>query len=76
MLYVEQTDDGTILSVSSNYSILEHLSTIKVLCKGQVKKLRLIFELNIHSLVKLALDKLRCMKYKSTNPNAYVYNGD
>ena len=39
-------------------------------------KMRLISELNIHSLEKLPLDRLRRVRYKSTDPNAYVHDDD
>jgi len=76
MMYV----DGTILSVDSK-SILKHSSTIEVASKSQVYKMRLIFELNIHSFEKLPLDmfpldKLRGMRYKNIDPNAYVHADD
>ena len=57
-------------------SILNHLSTIEVSCKGQVYKMRLICELNVHSLEKLPLDMLSHVRYKSTNLDVYAHDDD
>jgi len=75
LLYIEQSDDvdSIILNVGS-MSILKYSSTIEVPSKGQVYKMRLISQLNLHSLEKLPLDRLRHVRYKSTNPDAYVHD--
>ena len=38
--------------------------------------MRLFFEMNIHSLEKLPLDKLGRVRYKSTDPNGYMHDDD
>jgi len=77
LLHVEQSDDvdSRILSVDSK-NISKHSSTIEVPSKSEVYKMRLMSELNIHSLEKLPLDRLRHVKYKNTDSDAYVHDND
>ena len=77
MLHVEQGDDVKCLSSSvGSKNIFKHSSTIEVPGKGQIFKMMLISELNIRSLEKLSLDRLRCVKYKNIDPNIYVHDDD
>jgi hypothetical protein len=77
LLHVEQGNDvnGTSSSVGSK-SIFKHSSTVEVSCKGQIYKMRLISELNIHSFEKLPLDRLKRVTYKNIDPNIYVHDDD
>jgi len=77
LLHIEQSDDvdSRILNVGSK-NISKHSSTIEVLGKGEVYKMRLISKLNIHSLEKLPLDRLKRVRYKSTDLDAYVHDDD
>ena len=77
LLDVEQGDNVNCLSSSvGSKNILKHSSTVEVPGKGQIYKMRLISELNIHSLEKLPLDRLRRVKYKNIDPNIYVHGDD
>lgn len=77
LLHVEQGDDVNCFSSSvGSKNIFKHSSTVEVPGKGQIYKMRLISELNIHSLEKLPLDRLRRVKYKNIDPNIYVHDDD
>lgn len=77
LLDVEQGDNVNCLSSSvGSKNILKYSSTVEVPGKGQIYKMRLISELNIHSLEKLPLDRLRRVKYKNIDPNIYVHGDD